>query len=307
MTRKLALISLIALTLAACTTTPPTAEELNAKREARVAKLKARPEIFKGRTGFTSVHGTTKVLKTNIMRGEEFISRQVNFRRTGTLQADAKYGNFIVNKTIPAGAQLYASSYGFNRIGWCYPGKDNANLGESFMGKATVFCILGSLTGSSAELMRGSGGSSAFFTPKLVTPGMPGPVPDILEEKVDFGRTFTSFMRVNRVKNKHIIIASVLHDGIKRVQMGTHKIRRAEDGSAILRIWGGEIKVIPNTDPKSKQISLEVIKTPDDTDDNIAVLNQLLQMFLEDPANKAVLDKAIEKRKQELPTESPKE
>ena len=270
---KLTILTLcVGLALSACATT----------------EITPTPDLFKGPSGWKNVEGTTKLLATNVEEGELIAEREIELIRTGTLLEDVK-SQFGVIK-MKAGSPVYAVSYGqslgtfnYSSLAWCSPAPAKGNLTTLLTGQNDAECLQYVPRGGKAKIMDG-GGKSRFFSRSMTTNNSASivPIPQIREEKVDFGRRLTLQLRVNSLSGKTLQPDVYFHDGEDYTLLARIPTRRDydEQDSYLWSVWGGQLKLTRVGAEDNPRLNIEQIKPFTEVAVSMDMLKAAIQAYI---------------------------
>lgn len=207
--------------------------------------------LFFGSAPFATVPGSLKIETSGRIK-KPFLSRQVKWARTGKSTRDAEVAGNWGGIKIPAGTRFYAMPFkdGFisqqkqfaeqgvkvAEVAWCTP--------DVKPKKAKPFCFFLNLSGT---LTYGTSGAGSPFYPEYM--GIHSYIiekPEFEETPVDFETSLTLQVHIKKISKKSIKYEVELFDGVKRSDIFSDKVLRAEDGSARISIWGGDLEITPS-------------------------------------------------------------
>lgn len=249
MTTKRAAALLLASTLTACATTAP---------------RPAPPPLFQGSATLTTIEGTASTVKQGeVRKGEAFAISNMEHTRTATLQQPLTLKTFFSSTPIPAGQKFYGMTmrkqYGGSQMTWCTVA-DSKLLGANIGDEAACFAWF---DGKQAAVYRGGPYASPYFTGSFVGAPDYGPIPDLVEENVDWGREFKVHAVFRDVDRKDMDIDLKFDDGSGKMQVvRTLEPRRDEAGVATVSFWGGTWELTPVDADDDTRVMVKEITPP---------------------------------------------
>jgi hypothetical protein len=211
---------LVLVTLQACATPyrPPTEQP---------------PEEWTGDAGWEVLAATIKVNEGTRRPGDTLMEYEVRPRRTAvileTVQTKTAYGKDFI---LPEGTKLFAENFtlvsytgvwgnkrveqAIDPIEWCAVlphGTDGKQKG------ADTACLLWETPTQARYQQQYRDGGFAFSPRMTTTSGMPGPVPKIKVQPVDFGVQILSKVRISRMSSKRIELEFIRTDGTSEQQI----------------------------------------------------------------------------------------
>lgn len=209
--------------------------------------------LFFGEAHFITVPGSLELKQEGSLK-TAFLQRKVRWSRTGEIATDAQIAGNWGPIDIPAGSRLYAMPFkdGFishqksleergiaqPEVAWCTPDVNPK--------KGRPFCFFIDLSGT--VLSATSRAGSRFYPEYMGISAMGSDIivpPEILEKDVDFKTELTIELQITKIRKRKLSYQVDLFDGTKRSRIYWSKTDRAEDGSAVISLWGGELKIIP--------------------------------------------------------------
>jgi TonB family protein len=183
------------------------------------------------------VPGTVKVHEGTRRPGDVLIEYGLKPRRTAvvveTVRTKSAYGKDFI---IPEGTRLFAENFTLvTREGWAGQKQNKQAIDPIEWCAVLPHGVNGKQAGSDtacvfwegptqARYMQEFGNGGFGFRPRMFgTSGMPGPVPKIKVQPVDFGVEIVSQLRVAKVSSKRVELEVVLTDGTseQRVDQAT--------------------------------------------------------------------------------------
>lgn len=221
-------------------------------------------ERYFGEASFNTVPDSVEINSSGVVK-QAFATKTVTHSRTGELVKDIRFTGNWGGITLPAGTRLYAIPFkdhfevgikkmmedeSLPNIAWCSPylkpdSKKLACIGARKNGSLNIFTSYGY-----------SRYYPEYFSGNSTTNWIEGP-PEIIEKPVSFDVDLKMEISVRKIKKKEVKVRVDLNDGEKTSRITYLEIDREADGSALLSIWGGEIKIIPNG---KKEFSIEQTK-----------------------------------------------
>jgi hypothetical protein len=205
------------------------------------------PPGWAGPSGMANLEAPT--FKSGVLRvGDVISSAPVTFIRTGvlaeTVQLKSAYGGAMI---FPKGSKAYATNYtlftgygaptqnaqpSINPIEWCIIAADGF---DGKKGGAQVACAFWE-GAEHARYMQDYGVGELPFEPNIDigdASGTTGPVPNIVEQPVDFGVTLQRQLKIQKIEPKGVTIAVALTDGAK-ARTRYQQLRWSKTGEARL-------------------------------------------------------------------------
>lgn len=237
------------------------------------------PPPWNGESGFEAKPSTVVRKEGRFGPGDTLIEYDVRFSRTGviaeTVQTKTAYGGDLI---LPEGTKVYATDYTLFRSGtytrtvnlqeennpveWCavlphgVGGKDD---------KPEAVCLFWE-SESTARYIRTYGGFP--YKPLLFgAAGMPGPVPLIIEQDVDFGVQLKKQYRIRKIKRKGIQIDLVLTDGSGHSRLSSKLAKWDANGKARFMTEFGTAEFTRIGDKKSEVVEVKFLSEPLTTTD----------------------------------------
>jgi len=220
------------------------------------------PSAWSGAFGLEMVPGTLKVNAGTLRVGDVLIEHEARFKRTGIVVAtvkikDAFGGDFI----LPQGALAYAMNYSvrgpiaskIDPIEWC------VILPHGINGKDTepeTVCVFWESDNRASYVETYIHDRRPFQTWFYDMHGMPGPVPVIAEQPVDFGKKFWFQLRILKIEDDGFRLEEVYSDGKTRTDVNGLPFQKwPGKGNAItLKTFGQTLTVSAAGDFKSVQV-----------------------------------------------------
>jgi hypothetical protein len=213
------------------------------------------PVEWTGAAGVEPVADTLEVYEGDHLNGDTLLRWQVEHVRTGRLVQDAIYGDSDREQfTLSAGTPVYAMQYAMQRVttyGGVQTGSHNLNAGNN----PIEWCALPT-TGEPvcmfweapdrALYIEANGGMP--LVANIRSPeGLPGTVPVVVEEAVDFGNPLFMEVRIVRVGRRNVQLATRVTDGTESQAVPgpgfSSHLRWDESGSASAYFFGGELRL----------------------------------------------------------------
>lgn len=207
--------------------------------------------LFFGSAPFATVPGSLEIDASGTVK-KPFLSRKVQWARTGKSTRDAEVAGNWGGIKIPAGTRFYAMPFkdGFisqqkqfaeqgvkvAEVAWCTP--------DVKPKKAKPYCFFLNLSGT---LTHGTSGAGSPFYPEYM--GIHSYIiekPEFEETPVEFETPLTLQVQIKKISKKSIKYEVKLFDGTKSSDIFSDKVARAEDGSARISIWGGDLEITPS-------------------------------------------------------------
>lgn len=209
--------------------------------------------LFYGEAPFATVPGSMKLDPSGTLK-KPFLRRTVTWARTGKSTQDAEVSGTWGAIKIPLGTRFYAMPFkdGYisqqkrfaeqgipvAEVAWCTP--------DVKPEKAKPYCFFIDLIG---KLNYGTSGAGSPYFPEYMGVNSYNTIfdkPKIVEASVDFGTPLTIEVQIKKISKKTIKYQIKLFDGAKRSDIFSEKVARAQDGSARISLWGGELEITPS-------------------------------------------------------------
>jgi len=225
--------------------------------------------LYFGEAGFTTSAGSLS-LNLEAETKTSFLTREVKWTRTALSSKAAELTGTFGAIKMPAGTRFYGMPFkdGFPSqqkkmeengislpsVAWCTP--------DYKPKKQDPYCFFIDFTGN---LNYGSSGTGSRFYPEYLGISSYNNVfsaPELIEQPVGFDEKLKLEVQVSKISKKSIKYKIHLFDGDERSEIFRDKVKRSEDGSASISVWGGTLKIVPDG-KKSFRVTQE---TPFDTE-----------------------------------------
>lgn len=277
-----------------------------------VPRLRA-PLEWTGRAGIQPVAETLEVFEGEHARDSVLLRWGVEHVRTGRLAQDAVYGHPDREQfTLPAGTPVYAMQFSMQQV-TTYGGAETARRDLNAGNNPIEWCAVPASGPTVCAFWESPEQALYIDAPRgmpliasIRSPvGRPGVVPVVTEEPVDFATPLMMEVRVGRVRERDVQLATQITDGTasQSVPGGglSPLLRWDSNGQARAFYFGGELQlearpserravgalamsvVTPLLDPSSEEARASQMRN----DPQMAVMLQVLEMLREREAQRA--------------------
>ena len=204
-----------------------------------------------------------------------FATRDVKWGRSAILSADLNFKRQGEWQVMPKGTELFAITFrdGFEdswkkklkrgeavpNIAWCAP--------RYVTKKKISVCFYG---GQNGKLMVGSGNHGTHYFPETMSASFQyfdlKETPLLQETFNSFDRSLKIEAEVRKISKKSISYRLYINDGEERSVIYKGKVNRDDDGTALLEIFGGTVRITPDG---KKSFTVQPVKPLSDDDNPI--------------------------------------